>query len=128
MSDVTPQAGTINTLDEAGVARLASLLKMKNLTATLSSSGWTGTTVGTTITGPYTQTLSVPTLKANDVAFVSIGQMTAEARDVLLKSKVTPIAQAANSITFEAEKEPTVNIPIVVTVQGEYNHTPAQNP
>lgn len=68
--------------------------------------------------GVFVQTVEVPTLSANDIALVTAGTMTKAYRDIYAGLGLACVAHVGNSLTFEADEEPSIVIPITVVVQG----------
>lgn len=101
-----------NAQDNIGLGTVVNGLMLNTLTATLDDADWI---LSNNI---YTQTKTVTGIGINDIIFVSIGTMSAANRDILLKCKVACTAQTTNSLTFEAAKLPTMDIPIVIVKQG----------
>ena len=81
---------------------------------TLSAASWVGTAP------PYTYTISSVTCTATQsiVVYPAMNQTSAVIKD-MAGAMITAQSQAANSIVLQAQKKPTVDIPIIIEVGGE---------
>lgn len=86
----------------------------KSVTTTLPYTSWVGTEA------PYTQTITVTGLTANQNGTISIAQTaTAEQRAAARDAMLTVTGQAANSLTITADGEmPVEDIPVCIILMG----------
>lgn len=84
------------------------------ISATLTASGWTGSAA------PFTQTINVAGLTANQNGTISVAQSaTAAQRESAREAILSPTGQTAGKLTISADGDkPTVNIPVVVILMG----------
>lgn len=84
------------------------------VSATLSSTGWAG------VDSPFTQTISVDGLTADQNGTISIAQTaTIVQRDAARQALLSVTGQAAGTLTISADGElPEVDIPVVVLLLG----------
>lgn len=82
-------------------------------TATLTSTGWTGTSA------PFTQTITVSGVTSTSIVDIDVqSTVTAEQLDAYINAKIVDGGQTTNNITLKAFGEkPTVSIPIKVVVR-----------
>lgn len=66
----------------------------------------------------FTQTITVPTLTATDIALVTTGTMNKPNRDIYSSLGLACTDHTDNTLTFESDTQPTIAIPIVVVLQG----------
>ena len=86
----------------------------KSVITTLLYTSWVGTEA------PYTQTITVTGLTANQNGTISIAQTaTAEQRAAARDAMLTVTGQAANSLTITADGEmPVEDIPVCIILMG----------
>lgn len=82
--------------------------------AILSASAWAG------VDAPYTQTISVTGLSANQNGTISVAQSaTYEQREAARYAMLCVTGQSAGALTISADGEmPDINIPVVVILLG----------
>lgn len=108
-----PSSGGANPNTAASVTDLnTKAAKSVQLTGTLTSAGWTGSSV------PYIQSVSISGITTALNGVISLAQSaTAAQSKSAMKAILRPIAQATDSITVYAYGvKPTIDLPIVVTV------------
>ena len=84
------------------------------VTATLLASKWSG------VEAPYTQTIAVEGLSANQNGSISVAQnATPDQRDIARCAMLSVIGQNENSLTIAADGDmPEFDIPVVVVLLG----------
>lgn len=85
-----------------------------SVSATLAAAGWTGSAA------PYTQTVAVPGLGANQNGHTQIADGSTPAQRAAARyANMTKTAQAAGSITITADgTKPSIDIPITIVLEG----------
>ena len=88
-------------------------IEVTQVSVTLTTAGWSGA-------GPYTQTVSVAGLLADQKGDIGLAQnATAEQRAAAREAMISVTGQATGVLTITADgKRPVVNIPSVVTLLG----------
>ena len=87
----------------------------KNVTATLTAAGWTGS-------GPYTQTISVTGVTADAAQVVEVGladTATTDQREAARAAMLAPTGRAEGSITLTADGDrPAIDLPVIAAIFG----------
>ena len=91
---------------------VAQSLGFRSKSVTLLNSSWT---LSNDI---YTQTVTVSGVLTTDFVLTTLGNVSAEHRGDVRGASISCVAQAENSLTFEAEKLPGVNVPINILLVG----------
>ena len=107
-----PSSGGANPNTAASVTDLnTKAAKSVQLTGTLTSAGWTGSSA------PYIQTVVISGITAALNGSVALSQSATQAQfKAASLAALRPSAQGIDSVTIVAEGiKPTINIPIVVT-------------
>lgn len=88
--------------------------KSDQITGVLSASAWSG------VDSPFTQTLAVAGLTANQNGTISVAQnATIEQRDAARMAMLAVIGQTDGALTIAADGEmPDIDIPVVVILLG----------
>ena len=88
--------------------------KSDQITGVLSASAWSG------VDSPFTQTLAVAGLTANQNGTISVAQnATIEQRDAARMAMLAVIGQTDGTLTIAADGEmPDIDIPVVVILLG----------
>jgi len=102
----------VPAIDRNELTVLENKLTLDSGEYTLIANGWTASD------DIYVQTLSVSGLKNTDIVIVGYGSMTKADKKLALKAQITCVAQGTNTLTFEAEELPTINVPVNVVIQG----------
>lgn len=96
----------------AAASTAAESLGFRSATATLTTNGWTA------LNDIYTQTVTVSGVLTTDFVITTLGNISAEDREIARLAAISCTAQAADSLTFEAEKLPEISVPINILLVG----------
>lgn len=109
----------INGSDNSNMVKIDTALgekaqKSGQITGVLSASAWSG------VDSPFTQTLAVAGLTANQNGTISVAQnATIEQRDAARMAMLAVIGQTDGALTIAADGEmPDIDIPVVVILLG----------
>ena len=109
----------INGSDNSNMVKIDTALgekaqKSDQITGVLSASAWSG------VDSPFTQTLAVAGLTANQNGTISVAQnATIEQRDAARMAMLAVIGQTDGALTIAADGEmPDIDIPVVVILLG----------
>ena len=69
----------------------------------------------------FSQTIIVPTLTAEDIVLVTTGYMTKAERDIYASLGIACVNHIGNTLIFESDEQPSIEIPITIVLQGGSN-------